>query len=178
MKIITEPIKVLVKFGWASARYLKARSSKLLMLQRMKALSYLAQYPSCPIVASLCHYILRYSHHLHIAVVHYVRKSGALGVWDRSHFLKVLEEPSDCEPISISTRLLFERLFDISVEVQIKCEEYFNACRSLMPFSLPWLMVPEVIESYSNSYVARGSCAEHRMVFLGVEPNPFTIYEA
>jgi hypothetical protein len=48
--IVTEPLKVLARFGWYESRYNFASREVLLGLMKSKALSVCWQYPGCPII--------------------------------------------------------------------------------------------------------------------------------
>jgi len=123
--VICDPMKVLMRFGWASVQYLRARTSRLRSLLRAKALSLLHQYPQCPIVSALGHrfaYLTRsydvrdvldktndwWQRQILAAAVEYSRKPEA----------RTYRQPPD------RTRMLMQVHFGITVEHQIEIERY------------------------------------------------------
>lgn len=117
--IITDPYKVLDSIGWIPDRYVNARDNKLLSLYRARALSYLYQYRGCPIIDSLCRWILKRTEHV-------------LPDWNILDFYKDELIPRDIRnipfvPITINRRILVEKIFTITVEVQYKYENWFDA---------------------------------------------------
>lgn len=153
MEIVTDPIKVLMSFGWANAKYRNSKGVVLRQLLRAKALSTMCGYPACPIVTELARYALRMTHDKKI------RQSivDQMDVYKRDEYLYAVRllqsgELDTSRPIGPGTRMLVERKFGISIEQQIKTEEYFAAKHDFAPFSLPWLNFPDSLLSM-DSYV-------------------------
>lgn len=59
LKVLADPMKVLLRTCWGDAKYKDSRKSKLLSLLKAKALSIVYQYDGCPVVSSYGHWLLR-----------------------------------------------------------------------------------------------------------------------
>jgi hypothetical protein len=151
LNIITNPIKVLANFAWGKGRYRSARQSVLLQLLKAKALSFMHQYPACPIVTELARYALRMTRNITI------RKSiiDQLDSFERGRLLDAMACPDlDANrPIRMGTRCLMERVFGVSVEIQFQVEELFKHKLDLEPVSIPHIDWPEGLVDYAVSYV-------------------------
>lgn len=133
---ITDPIKVLLTFGWTDRQYSGARISKLKGLLRSKALSLLYQYENAPIFQALARYGLR--------VTEGVRAVSPFRI--NMHWRQVVAESyeyynkhSDMleKAIPMNTRMLMARQFGLSVEVQLKIENYLDSLDILTPLDIP-----------------------------------------
>jgi hypothetical protein len=150
---VTNPVEVLAGFGWTSRQYMRARSSRLRMLARSKALSYAHQYPGCPIISEMAHYVLRSTSG--IDVRHYV-KTGKMDMWTREQLLDALDSwKVPRKNPGMKTRLLVEELFNISVERQMKIEAWFHARSDLEPFPAHLVvdLAPKSWHDYYEKYV-------------------------
>jgi len=130
MQIVTDPREVLAGFGWTTKRYAAAKTNKLKSLLRCKALSYITQYPGCPIIASLAKFALRNTSGLDVR--HIIEQKG-IDMWEREQLrygLKNFKHNLD-EEIHFNTRLLVERNYNIPVSAQIKIEQYLDAKNDL-----------------------------------------------
>jgi hypothetical protein len=150
---ITDPIKVLLNFGWLSARYAGARHSKLLSLLRVKAMSCAVQYPGCPIIEALAVSVLRMTSGHEIrpfltlgSEYERERKAGLAAVdWANRSF--IAPPPR--------TRALMELVFKIPVGVQVSVERYLLGLEHVCELELgqlDTLLHPDVIE-YSAFYL-------------------------
>lgn len=151
MEIVTDPIKVLMSFGWANAKYRNSKDAVLQQLLRAKALSTMCGYPACPIVSELARYALR------MTADKKIRQSivDQMDSYKKDEYLYAVQlllsgELDTSRPIGPGTRMLVERRFGISIEQQIKTEEYFAAKNDLEPYHLPWLDFPESLLCMDN----------------------------
>lgn len=149
--IVTDPLKVLASFGWGKSSYRGSSDSVLRQLLRAKALSFMYQYPACPIVTELARYALRVTRN------ETVRRS----IVDRFGWKKDLLEKAldlggsldDQREIGINTRLLMERKFGITIETQLQIEGMLRSKQDLEPISMPLLEYPPCLELYNEDYV-------------------------
>lgn len=147
---IADPLKLMASFGWTTSQYAGAKKSKLLCLLRAKSMSYLCQYPACPVVASMARYGLRVTAGYDVRGV----LSKTKNTWDRQ-FLHFLDDFKDQNrPIGMATRDLMERKFGLSVSDQLRLEAMFDSKDDLLPFD-PRVPVPSSWVAYWDTYVAR-----------------------
>jgi hypothetical protein len=138
---ITDPFDVLSSFGWASKFYVKCKRSRLLDLLRCKALSYLHQYPGCPVVQSLALYALRCTRGRDVN--HFIKNNRGINNWERDQLLELVEKNKikklPTRPVPINTRLLMDRKFGLDVESQLVIEKYLDSLDTLQVLSGPLL---------------------------------------
>ena len=132
LQIVTNPYEILAQFGWTTKDYAKASLNKLKMLLRSKSLSYLYQYPGCPIVSELAEFGLRVTRSFDIRKY---AQNGKMCMWEREQLLQALDNKHLCvkQEIHIGTRLLFEELYGISVSEQLMIEKYLRNKNDLSP---------------------------------------------
>jgi len=119
MIVVTDPRKVMLTLGWTSRKYLGARPAFLSGLLRSKVLSMAHQYGRNPIIWKLSSKLLQLTENCKI------RKSIVFGMdaYHRENFRRFLDnEPIISEP-PIGTRLLVERLYGISLDLQYQIED-------------------------------------------------------
>jgi len=153
---VRDPRRVLTTFGWTSARYAKARTSKLRILLRAKSLSLAYQYPGCPIIQALAHYGLRMTEG--VTAWQLIRAACAAGVneYQRDVLRQAIRAGNPCQyPTGIRTRLLVERMFNITVEAQIRYEAYLEGLSEIQPLDPLFLdvVLPAVSRDYTTKYV-------------------------
>lgn len=153
LQIVTNPFEILAQFGWTTKDYAKANNNKLKMLLRSKSLSYLYQYPGCPIVSELAEYGLRVTRSFDVRK--YAR-NGKMSMWEREQLLEALDNKHLCvkQAIAMGTRLLFEELYGISVSEQLMIEKYLQTKQDLSPLKFPSLIdaVPISWVRYYENY--------------------------
>jgi len=156
---VTDPRKVLASFGWTSRRYARARTSKLVVLLRCKALSLAYQYPGCPIIAELGMYGVRCTEkHSSKNAVSFRDLLYRKGHFD-SYKTELLLGAMKCGCIpqkkpGMNTRLLVERLYGITLEVQLSIESYLRSLKTIQPldhWSFPTIF-PELWYSHASKY--------------------------
>jgi hypothetical protein len=156
---LTDAIEALAVLGWAPRRYLNAKKKKKEILLRCKALSLAHQYPGCPILQSAAWSILRSTRSVRHYVRPWVEKSGAqvMSMWDKEQYLAALRDEKRIKPktIPISTRLLYEEIFQVTVEDQEKIEKYFDSVNCVSPICCPALdfYIPLTWREYTGRYV-------------------------
>lgn len=149
---IDDPRDNLATFGWGNSRYVCSRQSKLKALLRCKALSLAHQYPGCPIVQELAHYGLRVTRGIRIGKVldhmnSYVRDQVLNAIRD--------EKKIQHKPPGPRSRDLVEQMYGITIEAQLKIEEYLRGKQDLSPLNCEWInsVMPEIWRHYSMEYV-------------------------
>lgn len=152
--VVTNPIEVILGFGWTTSRYAKSSTKRLKELLRSKALSLLHEYPGAPILGSLGRYALRMTEGL--------RARGALmNEYQREEFALMIEDfknkgiPMVDPPIG--TRRLVTRLYGITISDQIAIEKYLDSKQDLSPIECKELytyIAPRYAQYY-NVYARR-----------------------
>lgn len=139
---ITDPGKVLASFGWASAQYFRSKSNKLRRLLRCKALSLAHSYPGCPIVQSLAKYGLRVTKGMNIGKL--LENDRRMSNWEREKLTAAVKDERNLtfpEP-GVKTRLLMEKVFGITVDYQLRVEQYFDSKLDLSPIDVDSRCIP------------------------------------
>ncbi len=129
---ITNPIKVILKFGWTTNRYLNATHKKHMRLLRAKSLSLLYQYCSCPIIDALARYGERMTRGYKWLIPSHLNGFER----DRMYKLLLKYEQLGLPPckVGFQTRMLMEKHFGILFEDQLVLEDFLNKNRN--PFCL------------------------------------------
>lgn len=129
---VTDPCDVLLNFGWAGTRYTQCSERRLLELLRAKSLSYLYQYPGCPVIQSLANYGLRVTKH--IDMTRFMQKSR-INLWEREQLIEAYANRFSLisKAIPANTRDLVERKYGIKVEEQISIEKYLDSLNTIQP---------------------------------------------
>jgi len=126
---ITNPIKVLAKFGWCSRKYVGSSDKTKRSLAVAKALSYLHQYPHMPLVRPWCDMILRTCEMNNYRIMKYI---NSLDEFARNMHLSAFNSyRKDNIPSykpSTGTRCMVDRLFGISIKQQLDIEDKLKSC--------------------------------------------------
>lgn len=118
---LTDPVKVMLNFGWASEKYKDARTDTLLSLLKAKALSFKYQYPACPIVTSLSNYALRITRTLKAKI------PTDLTNFKKNMYATAINTPIKHILVGINSRLIVEQVYGISIQQQLSLEYYFDS---------------------------------------------------
>jgi len=106
MELLTDPKKVLLNFGWIHSQYMNASDKTLLALLRMKSMSSLYQFPSCPIVTNLAMLGLRVTSSVNPKV------PANLNNYSKRLNERIIRNFSGIiRPIKFGSRLLVEKFF-------------------------------------------------------------------
>jgi len=144
LQIITDPRKVLSLMGWTNVRYLNAKKNTKMKLLRCKALSFAHQYPGCPIIGSFCRHLLYVTRSYDVR--HFIERRRDLSQYDYEKLKFVVQHEDSIVNHSASglyrepgngTRLLFEELYNLSLEDQRHIESYFDGLTELTEMNIP-----------------------------------------
>jgi hypothetical protein len=156
---ITDPYKVLGKFGWTNSFYLNASKKTKSKLLRCKALSFLHQYPACPIVSRFAEKVLELTDHVsERSLLAFARKRRDVGVYDRTRMLNAIKARAGVTEIGAATRMLFERQYGISPDSQRLIETDISSFKELGMWRIPLLLLaaernaPDMVHMW-NTYV-------------------------
>jgi len=159
---VTDPRKVLVNFGWAQRAYGRARTCKLTALLRCKALSILFQYPGCPIIAELGRYGARVTPHQKVRMRRLIAQKGFYDLYTRQKIEAAMQGGNIPHKVpGMNTRLLVEKLYGITVEVQLSIESYLRSLKTIQP--LDHWSFPMIIPALWYEHGARYSFASDRL---------------
>jgi hypothetical protein len=147
---VTNPIEILLSFGWTTNRYARSKNSKHLKLLRSKALSLLYEYRGAPIIKNLALYALRMTEGYRACpgqMNEYQREQLELQMKDlKTRGLPIIDIPN-------GTRLLVEDLYKIPIEIQFALEEMFDGLTEIQELDLTLiehLFHPEQVDYYQR----------------------------
>lgn len=122
--VVTDIAEVLYRIGWTNKKYTKCSEKTALQLLRAKGFSLVYQYRNCPILDVLGRRILDLTAGVEIPESIYMN----MDQWERSKLraavnqkLPILEEPGE------NTRQLVEKLYGITIAVQLELESEFRS---------------------------------------------------
>lgn len=159
---VTNPMTVLVNFGWGSRRYAESNSKILRTLLKSKALSLAHSYPGCPILGSLAKMGLRLTEDISTGDIYHlvVNKRKTMNDWQRTWLMTLMNGPEAVfKDPPLATRLLVERRYGILVQHQIAIEKYLDGMVILGPidFGLIDLYLDDCWKHYASNYVQEAS---------------------
>lgn len=156
--IVTDPKHALVKFGWSKLTDVDVSEKRIDVLTRAKAMSMAYQYNGCPIVCAFAFSVLAATKRAQTGVKKYLAKDRSLGEWERERLKQAMAAFDkglvQLEP-TIHSRLLVERLYNVSVGQQKELESFFARQVMRGPVSHPitdnWdLIVPMYSQGFHN----------------------------
>lgn len=133
-KVMADPRKQILKFGWAKERYTSAKNSTLHALTRVKGFSVAYQFDGCPILSSMGHYAIRATNGIYIDKL---LNSNYFDYYERELAVTAVNAKVKRTPVGIGSRFMFEEMYGITVAQQLQCEQIFDSMNSLQPFNLP-----------------------------------------
>jgi len=132
LRIITDPLKVVLNFGWTSMQYAMSSEKTKRELIRAKALSLLVGYVGCPILQTLA---LKY-----IDLTKYDKfRIEDRDMWKFSNLGRRLKDVrrEDAKEVLMETRLFMEVRYGITIEEQFRIEEEIGMIDAIGPLELP-----------------------------------------
>lgn len=149
----------LADFGWTRHQYCWANDKTHRALIRAKGYSAIYQYPGCPIIDALGHYALRItnSEEIQRKMMKMFRKGHlADSRYKNIRYQQIFDAMKNGIPLrKISppnTRLLVEKIFQVSVAQQEEIEGYLDSLDTRKPLNID-LQVPDAWRYNSDSYV-------------------------
>lgn len=125
-QLVRDPIQTIIAMNWSTSRYVQARSEVLSQLQLSRALSLLSEYPATPVLNEYCALavkIFKFNDRLMSKILRMEND-----VFKRERLERVLSDLNSVrlESPKIETRLLVEKRYGLSVEVQLMMEEFLR----------------------------------------------------
>ncbi len=143
---VTDPMSVLVGFGWSNRAYVNSRPSKLRNLLECKALSLVYEYPGCPVVASLARYVLR-NIKSGSRLVSFVKNWKGFNTYERTTLLEAVASRREVgfnhrlyRDTPVRTRFLVEEKFGLPVSDQLAIESYLDSLQRLQPLDSSYIL--------------------------------------
>jgi hypothetical protein len=125
--VLTDPHKILTGLFFLEERYMNFGDKKECAYLRAKCLSYKYQYKDCPVVGPLVHNVLVRIHQIYpgLDVSHYLPQGeySDFKCLQRAVSTKVWKSAPD---VAMSSRLVVEDRFGISIEMQMRLERSFS----------------------------------------------------
>jgi hypothetical protein len=150
---VCDPLETLMSFGWTTSQYANSCNKKLKALLRSKSLSMLYSYPGCPILKECALYGLRMTAEITDSYLEQVVSKMRVNEYQREklrlrqeHFDKISKNSNEVHahmidrPIHQNSRNLVQKKFNISLDAQEQCENYFKNKNDLSPINLPVLL--------------------------------------
>lgn len=150
---VTDPRQLLSTFGWCDGRYIHARDSVITELRVAKALSYLHQYPGCPIVQELSLTALRLSKlSLSAQRASVERAMKTANQYEIVTYQQILADYPVARPVGLQTRMLVERNYNITMEQQFRLESHLRSLTRVGPLHTD-LVWPSSWEHFASYYL-------------------------
>jgi hypothetical protein len=145
---VSNPIEVLVGFGWTTARYSRSSQRVHNHLLRAKALSLAYQYPACPILSALAYKVCQLTagydtekflstqgNHAFCQYEMEIIQQSLAHLKTTQYFTKnnLLAVPG------IKTRLLVEELYGVTVADQLTIEDHIVGLKTISKLNIPVL---------------------------------------
>lgn len=157
---ITNPLRVLATIGWSNRKYVRSNQRTKAALLRCKALSYLHQYPGCPIIQSLALWVIR-------SVKEDRQREDKMidqmDQWKRMQTLQARSKTLTARKVPMRTRMLMEKLYGISPQDQLIVEKWFDTRDQIVPIDIP-ILANYWPETWKKNYNL------HVMKYLDSEP--------
>lgn len=155
MSVLTDPIKVLCRFGYADGRYWRAGNKTKMSLLRANAFSMLYQYSGCPVVGALARRLLVLTRGYHVKenmIKSYSLQQESVPLSElRAQFLL-------SKSVSNESREIVQRMFNLPISLQYLWEDLISKMQ-LGPLSLPGLrslVHPDCVNYFSKYQVFEG----------------------
>lgn len=118
---LTDPVRALLKLGWSTRNYVGAKNQTLEAMLRVKALSYICQFPNCPIISKFCKIILDTVQAKKCKMLRYIFGRNVCD-YNRHHLLRALDHKYSDPIIHIESRRVIAIKYGIDVASQLKIE--------------------------------------------------------
>lgn len=152
---VTNPIDVLLSFGWTTSNYARSNPRIHKHLIRAKALSLAYQYPACPILSTLAHKMCELT--AGIDVLSFLNGKGARSFdqykMEQMKNAAYMDKNNLNRKPGHNTRLLVETLYGISIADQITIEGKISQMTEIKPIDIPEILsycTPVTVDYYSR----------------------------
>lgn len=139
LRVVRDPIKYLVGFGWGGPDVCNSKKKHLLLLQA-KALSALSQYPGHPIIQSMAGWVMRCSGGLDADVLmDFVIRERSFDSYSRQVYMSAVSNVDWrrlLKEVHPSSRTLVEELYGVPAPSQIQIENWFERQENLCPIPI------------------------------------------
>lgn len=149
----TDPIRYLSRFGWSSRQYCSSGPHVRRELAKLKAMSTLAAYPGCPVIAPFAQWVYKQLSEITDEQISLrIKKnhdSSYTREWLQSNLKQDLIQKGLTQPILMNTRMFVQEKYNITIAEQIELENKFNGDLTIFPSNV--LKCPETwIDFYDN----------------------------
>jgi hypothetical protein len=155
--ILTDAVDAVLKMGWSSRQYIMAGERTRHLLLRSKALSYAHMYWRCPIIGAATRAALRLTSDVHENALRRFRSKERISIYEFEE--RELNERTELGSsfIPMNTRILYEKLFGVSVADQLRIEEWFDDLDHLYQLRCPFLTpyFTKQSQNFNDIYVVR-----------------------
>jgi hypothetical protein len=141
--IIRDPISAILDFGFVNYQYINASLRLRMKLIRAKALSLIHSYPGCPVLRSLAFYGLRITNSVDDKHAVYAVLKGEKSVYRRHYYETLFSIDKQAlldVTIDMSSRLLMESKFGLSVSDQLALELYLDGLTVMQNLDHPAIL--------------------------------------
>lgn len=115
----------LLKFGWSAWDQVNMTEPRARIIMRAKALSYLVQYPGCPVVSVLANRVEVLTRDVQRKLVTWVETDRSIGHWKREEYRRVIDANPVHKNITPSARVMVEEQFGVTIDEQLRLEAVF-----------------------------------------------------
>lgn len=156
--IVTDPIKVILKTPYLPRKWVNVGINVRMQILKCKALSIRWQYPNCPILVAYSEYILKNTCTFSVrkSILEYFKGEQEYNLM-KTDFSSIQKKTldailKDCPTsnISINSRLIMERKFNISVEEQLELEQFFETRVEFNQFFHPLIYTHTTTQQREN----------------------------
>lgn len=152
---VVNPIRAILRMGWANPQYLRSRKSVHEALMWMKATSCLCEHPSNPMTSAYCKRIIDFYCPNPTMVNRLMNKMKA-DVYTKDKMYHALNTTVSDEEPSLTQRLAVEELFDIHIDEQLEFENYVKNVwdpREELDHEVIRSKIDDVVMMYNDNYV-------------------------
>lgn len=127
MRVVTDPRYACATMAWSSSQDVRASPKRAINLAVSRAMSALCQYPGHPMIQAQALRILELYPVKPEVIDKFISQDRSLSAWDRDNMSAAAEWVTNHPPppVELSTRVLVERQFGVSVSEQIRLETAF-----------------------------------------------------
>lgn len=154
MQQLADPFRHLLSFGWGRRQYLQSADKTKRALLRAKSLSFLAQFPSCPVITELAKYGERVTRDITFYKMVRTLSRSHMSLYEKDMIMSRIHKKVRCLPVGMRSRLLVADKFGFPVDLQLKVESQLRNLSVLKPLLtiVPYFCHDDCVDFYS-SYV-------------------------